>query len=190
MMRPRLAETLRRRRFDVDEVTRMAEAGVFTDEERLELVAGELVVMPTPGARHAGNVDRLTALFHRRLGQAAIVRTQNPLRLDQFNLFLPDVTLLRPDQDYYRTRHPGPEDTLLVVEVADSTMARDRGIKLPKYARAGVPRVWILDLQHAKVLVFAEPGRSGYASERVCAGNERLGIPEDGEITAAELLGN
>jgi len=190
MMRPRLAETLRRRRFDVDEVTRMTAAGVFTDEERLELVAGELIQMPTPGPRHAGTVNALAKLFFTRLGDRAIVSIQNPLQLDRRNLYMPDVALLRPHADSYRGGHPGPGDTLLVLEVADSTLARDRGIKLPQYAVAGVPQVWILDLQRAEVVAFAEPGPRGYGSERVCTGSQRLRIPEDGEVAVTELLGS
>jgi Uma2 family endonuclease len=190
MMAPTSARILRRRRFDVDELTRMASAGVFADDERLELIDGELVEMPPqPGPRHSAEVAALARLFWERCGRRCLVRTQNPLQLDRHNLLLPDLALLRPHADGYRSRYPGPADTLLVVEVADTTLARDRGPKLAVYARLGIRQVWILELRRRRVHAFASPTPKGYASARLCAGDVPLPIPEDGEIAASALFG-
>lgn len=184
-----LSRGLVRRRFDVDEVMRMAEAGVFADDERFELIDGELIVVPTPGPRHSGDVDRLAQLFWQRCRGRVHIRTQNPFLLDRYNLFLPDLALLRPDDDFYRGGHPRPEDALLVIEVADTSLWRDRKVKLPVYARLGVPRLWILELKRRCVHIHEDPVEGGYRVAKACAGDDVLRIPEGGEISAEELLG-
>jgi Uma2 family endonuclease len=143
---------------------------------------------PQPGARHCGQVDLLTRLFAERCGRNCILRVQNPLQLDGRHLLLPDLTLLRPEPDFYRSRYPGPADTLLVVEVADTTLARDRRAKLPVYARFGIPNVWIVDLPRQRVHVFETPTTDGYRVRRRCAGGDLLSIPGDGELAAVALF--
>lgn len=168
----------------------MAAANVFGVDERLELFDGELVEMPPhPGPRHCGEVNALNRLFAQRCGDRCIVAVQNPLQLDDYNLFVPDLVLLRPEPGFYRERYPLPTDVLLVAEVAQSTLARDRRAKVPRYARCGVPQVWIIDLRAKCVHSFASPGADGYATVRQCKGDDALAIPEDGEVTVAELLG-
>lgn len=182
-------EILRRRRFCVDDVVKMVAAGVFAEDERFELIDGELVEMPTPGPRHAARVDRLTQLLVERCQRRCIVRVQNPLVLDPHNSFLPDMALLRPRADWYDGRHPDPGDTLLALEVADHSLWRDRRVKLPIYARLRVPRVWILDLRASCVHAYDDLRRGRYGTEQRCQGDDRLAIPNDGEVTAAEILG-
>lgn len=190
MMTPTLPGILQRRLFDVRDLTRMAAAGVFDEDERLELFDGELVEMPPhPGPRHCGEVNALNRLFAERCGDRVVVAVQNPLQLDDYNLFLPDLVLLRAEPGFYRERYPLPTDVLLVVEVAQTTLARDRRAKVPRYARFGVPEVWIVDLRAACVHTFASPGNEGYATVRRCKGKDALAIPEDGEVTVAALLG-
>lgn len=182
-------QLLKRRRFDVDDVIRMGQAGLFEDE-RLELIDGELVEMTQqPGARHCGHVDLLNQRFAERCGQRCIVRVQNPLQLDDRHLLLPDLALLRPDADFYRSRYPGPADVLLVVEVADTTLARDRRAKLPIYARFQVPIVWIVDLRRQRIHVFESPAAGGYRVRRRCAGDDLLSIPGGSEVAAVTLFG-
>src|SRR5687767_10476974 len=141
MMKAPRSEALPRRRFDVAEVVRMAEAGVFQDEERLELVDGELIPMAIPGSRHAAEVARLGAMLHHRVASSVLVWTQNPLHLDDRNLFLPDLALLRARSDFYGRGYPRGSDAVLVVEIAEATLSRDRRVKLPRYAAAGVQHV-------------------------------------------------
>lgn len=134
-------------------------------------------------------MDRLTALFAERCGRCCIVRVQNPLQLDRHNLFLPDVALLKARSDFYTSRYPNPGDTLLAVEVADASLARDRSPKLPIYARLGVRAVWILDLRRRCLHRFDDMEEGAYRTAVRCAGQDLLEIPEDGEIMVAELLG-
>lgn len=190
MMTHALPDLLHRRRFDVNDLMRMAAANVFGEDERLELFDGELVEMPPqPGPRHCGEVNALTRLFTERCGGRCLVAVQNPLQLDDHNLFVPDLVLLRAEPGFYRDRYPLAADTLLVVEVAETTLARDRRAKVPRYARCGVPQVWIIDLRARIVHAFASPAADGYATVRQCKGDDALAIPEDGEVTVAELLG-
>lgn len=130
---------IEKRYFKVGEYHRMGEAGVFSEDDRVELIAGEIVEMPPIGRRHAACVDRLTELFSGQPG--VIVRVQNPVRLDEFTEVRPNVALLRRREDFYSRSHPTPAGVLLVVEVADTSSAYDREVKLPLYARSGVPEV-------------------------------------------------
>jgi Uma2 family endonuclease len=188
-MMVRTAGILKRRRFDVDDLDRMIEAGVFRPDERFELIDGEVVEMPLPGPLHSGKVDRLNRLLVQRCGERCIVRVQNPLQLDRHNRFLPDLALIRADPDFYCSRYPTAADTLLAIEVADASLSRDRRVKLPRYAELGVPEVWILDLRHRCVHVSADLQGGGYRTQRRCAGGDQLYVPADDRITAAELLG-
>jgi Uma2 family endonuclease len=188
MMSAKSSRVLPRRRFDVAEFTRMTEAGVFSARERLELIDGELFEMPTPGPRHSGRVDRLAELLFARCQGRCIVRVQNPLQLDQDNLYLPDLVLARRVDDFYESRYPGPDDVLLAIEVADSSLYRDRTVKLPVYASRGVPRLWIVDLGHRCVHEYAGLVGKTYRSRRRCTGSTELGILDDGGVTALDLV--
>jgi Uma2 family endonuclease len=131
---------LKRRRFTVDEYRRMGEVGILDEDERVELIEGEIVEMSPIGRRHAGIVNRLNDLFTFRLRGRAIVAVQNPISLgSKYSEPQPDLTLLRPRADFYADSRPEPPDVLLVVEVMDTSVERDRQVKLPLYARAGVP---------------------------------------------------
>lgn len=189
MMSLRDPGTLPRRRFDVAEFVRMVEAGVFAARERLELIEGDLVEMATPGPRHSGRVDRIAQLLFERCQGRCIVRVQNPLQLDRFNLYMPDLVLLRKAADFYESRYPGPGDSLLAIEVADASLHRDRRIKLPVYARCQVPRLWIIDLAHRCVHEHMGLHGDGYRTVRRCTGRTELRVPEDDVIAAGDLVG-
>src|SRR2546426_2118990 len=139
--------TLEKRRFTVDEYHRMAEAGIFSEDESVELLEGEIVEMTPISSRHAACVNKLTRLFTRELGERVVVSVQNPVALTETSEPQPDLALLRPRADFYAAGHPGPEDVLLMVEVADTSATSDRAVKVPLYARAGIEEVWLIDLQ-------------------------------------------
>jgi len=161
-----MAVMLARRRFTLDEYHRMGEAGILDEDERVELIDGEIVPMTPIGPPHASVVARINAALSARLGRRAVVWTQNPVTLRrQRSEFQPDLALLRRRRDFYRAGHPGPEDALLVVEVMDSSAARDRRVKLPIYARGGVREVWLVDLKTATLEVHRRPEASAY---RIC----------------------
>ncbi|HUF85361.1 MAG TPA: Uma2 family endonuclease [Acidimicrobiia bacterium] len=160
--------------FTADEYQRMGEAGLFGEDDRLELIEGEIVEMAPIGSRHAACVDRLTRLLTAQVGDRAIVRVQSPIRLSARSEPQPDVTLLAPRTDFYGEAHPGPGDVWLVVEVADTSGAWDREVKARLYARAGVPEMWVVDLDAEVVDVLRDPGPSGYAEMRRAGRGERL----------------
>jgi Uma2 family endonuclease len=139
--------TVTTRRFNVEEYHRMAEAGVLHPAERVELIEGEIVQMAAIGSRHAECVDRLNRLLVRGIEDRGTVRVQNPVRLSDHSEPEPDIALVRPRPEGYADRHPGPGDTLLIIEVADATLALDRKVKVPLYAQAGIPECWIVDLE-------------------------------------------
>src|SRR5260370_33206220 len=142
-----MAVTLRRYRFTVDEYDRMAEVGLLTQCDRVELLDGEIVEMSPIGDRHAGVVARISSVFSERLGRRSIVWGQNPLGLRVVrSVPQPDVTLLRPRADFYASGRPGPDDALLLIAAMDTSTPTDRGVKLPLYARAGVAETRLVDL--------------------------------------------
>jgi Uma2 family endonuclease len=154
------------------EFDRMAEAGIFAPDERLELLEGEIIEMSPIGFQHAVVVRRLINLLARLLHEdEAIVDAQNPVGLGDLSEPQPDVVLYRPRSDFYAMAHPGPEDVLLLIEVADTSLAYDREVKLPIYAHHRIAEVWIADLRGKAVEVYRNPGRDGYAQ------TERLADP-------------
>jgi Uma2 family endonuclease len=157
-----MAVALTKRRFTVDEYHRMAEVGILTEKDRVELIDGEIVEMAPIGAQHASVVKRLNALLTGRLGTRAIVGVQDPVELSRESEPQPDVVLLRPTPDFYAAGHPEPVDTLLLIEVADTSLTYDRGVKLPRYAAAGIPEVWIVDLGAEAVETCRTPSPDGY----------------------------
>ena len=153
-----------RRPLSVAEYDRMGEAGIFGPDERVELIEGELVAMAPIGSYHAGVVGGLNRRLAIQVGERAFVWVQNPIHLDDHNEPQPDVSLLHPRQDEYRNALPVPGDVLLVIEVADSSLAFDRTVKANLYARSGIPELWIVDLGGARTWVFRDPSPEGYRS--------------------------
>ncbi len=158
--------------FTVEEYERMGEAGLFDWGPRVELLGGEIIEMSPIGRGHAACVNRVNAVLTAALGDRFVVAVQNPMKLDDLSEPQPDVVVLRPRADFYAAFHPRPEDTLLVIEVADTSLGWDRGIKRARYAAAGVAEVWVVDLGAGVVEVATEPGPGGYAQVR------RVGPPE------------
>ena len=163
-----------RRRFTVDEYCAMAEAGILAADERVELLDGEIFVMPPIGPPHEDGTTRLSRDLILQLGDRAWVRVQNSVRLNDYGLPEPDIAVVRFRDDYHRNR-PTPADVLLVIEVADSSLRRDRELKLPHYAAAGIPEVWIANVPARQVEAFHDPVDGVYQSRRI--------VPADGQIS-------
>jgi len=182
---------LAHRRFTVDEYYRMAETGILAPDDRVELLDGEIVEMSPIGPRHAATVTRLEHLFHRLVGDHAIVRGQNPVRLDGYSEPEPDIALLMPRPDFYAADHPTPRDVLLIVEVADTSLRYDRHTKLPGYARAGIPEVWLVDLTADRVERYREPSGDTYADQQILGPEATLTplLLPDVKIRIGEILG-
>jgi len=162
-----MATEPRRRLFTVDEYYRMGDVGIFNGNNRVELIDGEIVEMSPIGSPHAAVVDRLNVLLQPLLRARAIVRVQNPIRLDVYSEPQPDLSILKFRTDFYRSAHPTPADILLVVEVADTSLRYDRQIKIPLYAGAGIPEVWLVDVDAEQIEVFTHPPASPDRAEQV-----------------------
>lgn len=144
----------------------MAQAGILAEDDRLELIDGDLIDMTPIGSRHAGAVKRLASLLGGAVRGTAIVSVQDPIQLDRYSQPQPDLALLRPRADFYAQSHPQPADVLLVVEVAEASLDYDRDVKVPLYARHGVPEVWLLDVAGRCMTVYRAPGPDGYGQQR------------------------
>jgi Uma2 family endonuclease len=163
-----------RRMFTTDEFHRMADAGILSEDDRVELIEGEIVRMSPIGARHAACVDRLTALFTRRIGKRAIVRVQNPIVLGKHLELQPDVAILKPRADFYAQKHPRAADVLLLVEVVDTSGEHDRATKLPLYARASIPEVWVVDVLGGTIELYRQPTLRSYRLRQAVRRGQRV----------------
>jgi Uma2 family endonuclease len=186
-----MAVALDRRLFTVDEYHLMVRAGILAEDDRVELIRGEVVRMTPIGRHHAATVDRLNRLFTSKLGERVIVRVQGPVPIAPDSEPQPDVSLLRPRSDFYRDTPLRPPDVFLVIEVADSSLATDRGVKVPLYAEAGLREAWLLDLAAERVEVHRGPGPAGWRESFTLRRGQTL-APEafpDLTLTVDDLLG-
>jgi Uma2 family endonuclease len=149
-------------RLTVADYHRMGQVGIFSVNDRVELIEGEIIDMAPIGSEHAGVVARLTKVLTMAVGDKAVIWTQNPIRLSSYSEPEPDIAILKPRDDFYRTAHPRPEDVLLIIEVADNTLRYDREVKAPLYARHGVPELWLVDLENRCLEMFRAPAEAGY----------------------------
>jgi Uma2 family endonuclease len=145
-----------RYRFSVREYEQMGEHGILHEDQRVELIDGEIIQMSPIGEKHLWCVNRCNRRLILALGERAIVSIQNPVVLSGHDEPQPDVVVLRPSAEDHRGT-PLPADILLLIEVSDSTLAYDKRVKLPLYARAGIAETWIADLQHDAIVQHAEP---------------------------------
>ena len=149
--------------FTVDAYHRLAELGILDEDDRVELLDGQIVEMTPIGGAHAACVIRLTDLLSRRSGSDTSVSVQNPVVLAERWEPQPDIAVLRRPGGLAGAWLPSPSDVLLVVEVADTSLERDRDVKIPRYAAAGIPEAWLVDLVGDSISVCREPGPGGYS---------------------------
>jgi Uma2 family endonuclease len=165
---------LQKRYFNVDDYYRMFKAGVFSEGDHVELIEGEVIEMSPIGKRHAGCVNRLNRLLNRSVGELAIVSVQSPISSDDFSEPQPDVALLKPRADFYSNSHPTPADVLVIIEVADTSVDYDRNVKLPIYARVGIPEAWLVILPKDLIEVHSEPKNGKYQKVQRLKRGKRL----------------
>jgi len=168
---------LARRPFTTTEYHRLIEIGLLTEDERVELLNGEIIEMAPIGPRHAACVDRLNSFLARKVSRLAIVRVQNPVELDDFSEPEPDLSLLKRRPDFYANSHPTSADVLIAVEVADTSVEKDREIKLPSYARAGIPEAWLVDLYNDRIEIHHAPYQGIYQEVRILQRGQRFASP-------------
>ena len=180
-----------RRLFTVDEYERMVEIGILTRQDHVELIHGEIVEMTPISQAHFAAVTALNALFVERLGRRAVVGPSGSLRASPHSMPEPDLMLLVPRADFYREAPIRPEDVLLVIEVADTSLRYDREVKVPLYASAGVREYWIVDIAGHRVEIYRGPAAARYLR----VGHAGPGMPfapeafPDAVLTVADILG-
>lgn len=151
-------------RLTADQYQAMGEAGILCEDDRVELLDGVLYQMSPIQNWQNTRVDRRTDVLVPCLIGRATVRVQGSFRLSPTSEPQPDVLVLRRREDFYRGRAPGPDAVLLLVEISNSSLAYDRDVKLPLYARAGISEVWIVSRRDACVEVYRDPSDDHYAS--------------------------
>ncbi len=170
-----MAVSMTKRRFTVDEYYTMARSGILREDDRVELIEGEITQMNPIGSRHMACVKRIVDCFLAlQVEKKALMNIQDPIRLDEFNEPEPDVALLKPRADFYENQHPGPADALLIVEVSDTSLAYDRDVKVPLYARFGIPEFWIADVENKIVTVYRAPSPRGYEEMKTFRAGQTL----------------
>ncbi len=150
-------------RFTVDDYYRMAEVGILAHDARVELIDGEIVWMSPIGGPHFECVTVLADLLSQVAGNAALVSQQNPVRLNNLSEPQPDIALIQRRR--YGGRLPTPDDVFLLIEVSDTTLLRDRNVKVPLYAQSGIPEVWLVDVNTHEVVRFWEPREGSYQQQ-------------------------
>jgi Uma2 family endonuclease len=186
-----MAIALATRRFTVDEFERMAATGILGADERVELLDGVVVPMTPIGDRHIGCVNYLADRLGETLRGRALIQAQSAIRLAQDWVPQPDIAVLRRRPDYYRTGKARPEEIFLLIEVADTSLTRDREVKLPEYARAGIAEVWLVDLNGDLILVARNPSPQGFGTLLPHGRRSSVSIPSfpDVTLTVDDVLG-
>ena len=178
------------RKFTVDEYFRMVEEGILQEDERVELIEGDILHMPPMGPPHYSGIMRYTRVFRQFPVEKFALLIQAPLPLDEHSAPEPDIALLKFLEDDYAGGYAGPDDTLLVIEIAESSLAYDRGVKAHLYGRAGIPETWVLNLPGDCIERFTEPGPDGYTQHTVLRRGDRVppvSLP-DVELAVDDLL--
>ncbi|QSJ19063.1 Uma2 family endonuclease [Nostoc sp. UHCC 0702] len=171
--------TLKLRLWTVEEYHRMAEAGIFGADERVELLEGQIIWMIAKGTAHRSAVGRTDYLLKNRLGNRAWVSIQDPIKLNERSEPEPDIAVVKVDPLDYADHHPTPPEVYLIIEVADSSLKLDCQTKAKAYSKAGIKDYWVLDVINRQLHVFREPTQDGYLSVVV--------LPEDATISPLDF---
>lgn len=169
----------------------MAERGMFAPDERVELIDGQIFTMSPVGSLHVRCVNFLNRILSRLLDDEFLVSVQNPIVSANDSEPQPDLTILRSSNNLFKNDLPTGKDTVIVIEVADTSASFDRNRKFPKYAQAGIPEAWLIDLKRDAVEVHTEPGPNGYGVVRTLRRGDKLvssAIPVI-ELPVEEILG-
>jgi Uma2 family endonuclease len=179
------------RPFTTAEYHRLIEAGILTEDDRVELIDGGIVKIAPIGPGHAACVDRLAEFFTDKVIKVAIVRVQNPIELNEYSEPQPDIALVKRRTDFYAQSHPTPEDVLVAIEVADTTVESDRAVKIQSYASAGIPEAWLIDLYNDRIEIHSNPASGVYQEVRIVLRGHRVvsaAFPQL-EMKADDILG-
>ncbi len=161
-----MATEISRRLFTVHDYHRMVDAGILSEDDRVELIHGEILAMSPIGPRHNAAILRANQSLVRIVGDRAIAGVQGSVRLDEYDEPQPDLYLLRPKKDFYASGHAGPADILLIIEVAESSLEYDQGIKMHLYAETRVPEYWVADIRNERVIAYTDIQGNTYRTIR------------------------
>lgn len=188
---PAMTVSLKKRKISVEDYHKMIAAGILTEQDRVELINGEMIEMSPIGSKHSGTVNRLCTFFVKTLGDQAIVSGQNPVVLSDLSEPEPDIAILHPRDDFYSRSHPQAEDVYLIIEVADSSIDYDREIKIRYYAEAGIPEYWIVDLEQRHIEAYRFPEKDYYKIREIAALQDKVVFHAfEMSIAAHELIGH
>jgi Uma2 family endonuclease len=171
---------LKQRLLTVQEYHRMSETGILTESDRVELLNGRIIYMSPIGSKHAACVEKIGELLKQFLAGKAMVRAQNPVILDEHSEPEPDIAIVKRKDNYYADRHPVAEETFLVIEVADTSLEKDRLAKQPLYAAAQIPEYWIVNLEKNEVEVYRSPIDEQYRSRHIFLPGDEIALSEFG----------
>lgn len=167
---------LDQRLLTVTEYHQMVEAGILSEDDPIELLNGQLIKMSPVGSSHAACVEKIDELLKYLLRGKALVRSQNPITLSDLSEPEPDIAIVRKKDNYYADRHPIPEEVLLIIEVADSSLEKDRQAKLPLYAQAQIPQYWIVNLEKREIEAYDTPLNDQYRSRQLYLPGDEISI--------------
>lgn len=180
------------RRITVDEYERIILAGALRDPDRIELIDGYLVIKMAKSPQHGYSTRKAIDTIGGRIGPGWTWRSEQPVRIPDYDEPEPDVAIVRGTIEDYAYRIPGPDDVGLLVEVSPTTLDQDRGEKRLAYARGRIPVYWIIDLAHRRVEVYGDPGPEGYRSSVVFAEGQNIPVVIGGNalghVAVADLL--
>jgi Uma2 family endonuclease len=190
--RTKMALSLPKRLFSVSEYYKMAEAGILTEEDRVELIEGEIRPMSPIGPRHAGGVKRLTLLLNRIPDFDSIVSVQDPIRLNDLSEPVPDLVLLKYREDIYARSHPTPSEIYLVIEISDTSVGYDREVKAFLYAQSEIPEYWLVNLVDRCILQFSQPAHGEYTLIQIYRDGDTIQskILPQLSLSVSEILGD
>jgi Uma2 family endonuclease len=164
------------RLFTASEYQHFVDMGVLNEDERIELIEGRIVQMAPKNVEHAVATNRATRCFTRSLGERVIISGQNPILLNDFSEPEPDIVLVAPPDDRYLESHPTPKDIFLVLEIADGSLAYDRDVKCPLFARNGIVHFCLLNLQSRELEGYRKPGPNGYRRKQTYSEDESFNL--------------
>lgn len=179
-----------RHRTTVEELYRLYEARDPADTQRMELIEGEIVFMMPPGPLHSSSNSKTNRLMNQKVGDALMVRCQEPIRINRHNEPQPDIAVVKLRKDAYALSHPDPDDVLLVIEVSDTSLEFDLNAKRHTYAKAEIAEYWVLDVNSLELHVFLNPWEGDYTQHATYKGDAEVVCTTiaDLKISVRELL--
>ncbi len=168
------ATNLQKKLLSCDDYHRMIASGIINSDEKIELLNGELLIMSPVGPNHGSIVNRLNHILNRHIGSLGIVSVQNPITIAPHSEPEPDIAILKPRDDFYFDAHPVPADVILLIEVSDTTLAKDQQTKALVYAEAQIDNYWIVNLQEKQLEVYSQPVKGRYKLREIYLPGEKI----------------